>query len=110
MHRPVPAITYVLAGAAVVGGGVFDGLAVGAKHKENSLATDCSPTCTDGQVDDLKSRYLMANIALGVGSVAAVSAIISYVVRPAVPVQEQPLQGGIIITPRSAAASALIRF
>jgi hypothetical protein len=110
MHRPVPAITYVLAGAAVVGGGVFAGLAVGAKHKENTLATGCSPNCTDQQVDDLKSRYLMANVVVGVAGVAAVSALISYIVRPAVPMQEQPVQGALLVTPRSAAASALIRF
>lgn len=110
MHRPVPAITYVLAGTALVGGGVFAALASKAKQQEKQLRTDCSPSCTDDQVDDLKSRYLMANVALGVGGAAAVGALITFLVRPSVPVHESPVQGGLLITPRSASASALVRF
>lgn len=114
MHRPVPAITYVFAGTAVVGVGAFAVLGVLAKGKEDELASDppegCSPNCTDDQVNDLKSRYLMANIALGVGGAAALGALISYVARPSEPLRDTGFVPSLIVTPKLAAASAQFRF
>jgi hypothetical protein len=114
MHRPVQPITYVLAGTAVVGVGAFAVLGVLAKNKEDELASDppegCKPKCSDDQVNDLKSRYLMANIALGVGGAAALGALITFVARPSEPMKDTGFVPSLIITPKLAAASAQFRF
>ena len=71
-HSPVPLATYVLGGigVAALGTGVVFRLIGAAEY--NSLAEDCRTTCTDAQVDPVKTKYTISNISLGVGAGALV--------------------------------------
>ena len=71
-HSGVPLATYVLGGigVAALGTGVVFRLIGAAEY--NSLAEDCRTTCTDAQVDPVKTKYTISNISLGVGAGALV--------------------------------------
>ncbi|MBS2013752.1 MAG: hypothetical protein JST00_12745 [Deltaproteobacteria bacterium] len=75
-RRSVPAIAYVSGGVALAGFGVFAGFALVGKGAEKDLANTCSPRCTDDQLSPVKRDYLVADIGLAVGVVAAVAAVI----------------------------------
>jgi hypothetical protein len=82
MTRPVPPLTYVLGGVAVAGLGTFAILGLTGSASQHDLETSCSPNCSDSQVSALKTRFLIADIALGVGALSAAGALAVYVLRP----------------------------
>lgn len=89
-----PTVAWVMAGAAVVGAGVFTTFALIGKSKKSSL-DDCSPACGPGARDDydsLKRSYLIADVGLGVAVVsAAVAAGFFLAPRDPIPARaEQP--------------------
>jgi hypothetical protein len=68
--QPAPIVAYVLGGvgiAALAGSGYF---AWSGRSQRNELADTCSPTCTEDRVDEVHTKYLVADILLGVGVVA----------------------------------------
>ena len=68
------ALSYTLASVGVVGLGGYALLTYwGAK--DNSLLARCSPSCPQASVDQVRSRYLAADISLGVGIAALGAAI-----------------------------------
>jgi hypothetical protein len=48
-----------------------------------SLSSSCAPFCTDAQVQPVRTRFLAADISLGVSTAAAAAAIVVFVLRPA---------------------------
>jgi hypothetical protein len=44
---------------------------------------DCRPTCTQGRVDEVDTKYTIANVSLGVALIALAGATAFYVTRPA---------------------------
>lgn len=87
MERPVPGLFYVMAGLAVAGGASFAGFALAGKQKNDDLEKSCSPFCKDSDVDQVRSRYLIADISLGVSVVSLVAATGLFLFRPEVPVE-----------------------
>ena len=65
--RPLSAAPFVLAGVGAVGLGGFAGLALAGYRQEAALADRCAPRCTDGEVQSVRRKYLLADISLGVG-------------------------------------------
>jgi hypothetical protein len=58
-----------LIGVGVVGVASFAALGLSARAGEDDLH-DCAPECSDGRVDSVQTRYLLANVSLGVSVVA----------------------------------------
>jgi hypothetical protein len=67
---------FVMGGVALVGAGSFAYFAATGKTKEHDLARTCSPHCTDSDVEPVKTKYLVADISLGVAVVATALAVV----------------------------------
>jgi hypothetical protein len=52
-------------GAAALGSFAF--FALTGKSDENDLRDSCSPNCPESDVDSVRTKYLVADISLGVG-------------------------------------------
>jgi hypothetical protein len=61
-----------LIGVGLVGVGTFVWLGLRARSGEEALQR-CEPACSEGRTDSVRKRYLLANVAMGVG-VAALGA------------------------------------
>lgn len=83
-RRPVPAAVYALGGVALAGVGLFTGLAIAGTSERSSLMSRCAPFCGDDEVRSVQLKYLIADIALGTGVVAAGSAAVLFALRPTV--------------------------
>jgi hypothetical protein len=70
----IPVASWILGGVAVVGGGGFALFAIRAKGEVDEMRTTCAPGCDPSRVDAAKREALIANIALGVGAAALVTA------------------------------------
>jgi hypothetical protein len=96
--RPVPVGTWVLLGVGIVGAGAFAGMGLTGKSQEAELKDVCSPNCTDHDTKSMRSLYVGADIAAGVGAAALISAGIVFLTRPSyereVAVGVAPLRGG----------------
>jgi hypothetical protein len=66
-ERAVAAAT--LLGVGVIGVASFTVLGLRARSGEEALER-CKPNCSDGRVDSVKTRYLLANVSIGVGALA----------------------------------------
>jgi hypothetical protein len=66
-ERTVAAAT--LFGVGVIGVTGFTVLGLRARAGEEALE-GCKPNCSDGRVDSVKTRYLLANVSIGVGALA----------------------------------------
>lgn len=85
-HRPIPAAAYVTAGvgvAALIAAGVFGGLA-NARYDELEDTCGRTRSCPKDAIDDVKTRAVTADIALGVGVVAIAAAAVIFFTRPTV--------------------------
>ena len=81
-ERPVPALVWVVGGlgvAAVASFATFGALGVAERNADH-----CDTGCTQDQKNGVDSKYLVANISLGVGVVALAVATWLYLSRPAV--------------------------
>jgi hypothetical protein len=96
--RPVPLGTWVLLGVGVVGAGAFAGMGLTGKSQESELRDVCSPNCTDHDTKSMRTLYVGADIAAGVGAAALISAGVVFLTRPSyereVAVGVAPLPGG----------------
>ncbi len=61
---------YLLGGLGVVGLGSFTFFAVQGKSSEHTLEKTCKPNCSGDQVSSVRSKYVVADISLGVGLAA----------------------------------------
>lgn len=57
----------VFAGIGVVGVAGFAGLGAWGHSQENELEGSCSPHCSSDRVSDVRTKYLLADVSLGVG-------------------------------------------
>jgi hypothetical protein len=89
-HRPVQTITYILLGTTVLGGVGFGVLGTMGQNEKKKLEEpdSCKPLCTDDDLAPIKTRFLFADISLAIGAVSAVGALVTYVTRPEVPLEE----------------------
>lgn len=93
-HRPVPVVTWVLAGTTVAAAGTGAVFGVLALSKRNDLKNKpqdggCSPYCSDSEVAPVRHLSLTADVLFGVTAAAAIGTAVSYWLRP-----EEPLQVG----------------
>jgi hypothetical protein len=86
-HRPVQAITYILLGTTVLGGvgfGVLGSMGQADKKELEKSPEEggCAPLCSDDDLSDVKTKFLLADISLGVGVASAIGALVTYLARP----------------------------
>ncbi|MGC4067158.1 MAG: hypothetical protein QM784_21465 [Polyangiaceae bacterium] len=75
---PWPIVTYALAGVGGLGIASFVGFGLAGKSLEHDL-DKCAPNCTShGTADRMHTRYLIADISLGVGVLSLGAAAYSY--------------------------------
>jgi hypothetical protein len=78
----VPVMTYVLGGIGVVALGSFAYFGITGKNDLSNLkSSPCAPYCPSSQLDDVKTKLLVADISLGVGVLALGGATIVYLTR-----------------------------
>lgn len=73
---------YSLGAVAVVGVGTGVGLGLVANKRKSDLEGSCKPNCNTPAVDQLRTTYVLANVAAGVGLAAAAAAVTIYLTRP----------------------------
>ena len=59
----------------MVGLGTFVAFRLVGANQFQSLEQSCKPDCTAPAVDSVRTKYLISDIALGVGAAAAVAAV-----------------------------------
>ena len=65
--RSIPTASYVLGGVGIVAIGVFAYLGLSARRDERTLSSTCAPACSPDDVSSLRTKYVEADVALGVG-------------------------------------------
>ncbi len=107
VYRPVTTLTMVLsgaAGAAVAAGSIFGGLALSERSKlaQKPESGGCKPYCNDAEVAVVHDRAVAADVLFGVAVASAVGAVISYLLRPEVPVTAAQLELDVGLAPGGA--------
>jgi hypothetical protein len=102
-------VSYALAGLGAAALGSFAFFALTGKSDENDLRDRCSPNCPESDVDSVRTKYLVADISLGVGIASLGAATWFFIastkerrettrpVRPPVRVGLQPVRGGAFV-------------
>lgn len=73
--RGVSPLVFVLGGVTVASLAVFAGFSIAGLSKENDLRDTCAPFCAQSDIDTAKRDYLIGDIGLGVGIVAAAATV-----------------------------------
>jgi len=75
---PLPWVVWPLGGLGVAGIGTFAYFGLAGKAEENSLRgkSGCAPKCTSAQLEPVETKFLVANVSLGVGVVALAAAAV----------------------------------
>lgn len=94
-----------LLGVGAVGLGAFTWLGLKARSEEKDLEP-CRPGCPDKQVDSVRSRYVLANVSLGVGIAALGAGAWVLLTGSSSTDVAQPADGGIAIVADSDGARA----
>ena len=63
-------VPYACTGLGVLGLAGFTTFAILGNSKQGELERTCSPNCRPGQVDSVKTKYLLADVSMGVGLVS----------------------------------------
>lgn len=75
-----PLASYVLGGVSVAALGTFAAFRLVGASQFKDLEQHCAPNCSQSEVDDVRQKYLVSDIALGIGAAAAVAAVTVYLV------------------------------
>jgi hypothetical protein len=97
--RPTPPSVYVMGALGAAGVGVGTYLEVTGLQRRDGELRQCSPHCTQTQVDDVRNITRAGDISVGVGALFAVGAIILYVVRPTVSTSHSDEEVGLAAGP-----------
>jgi hypothetical protein len=69
----------IFTGVGVLGVAGFAGLGAWGRANENRLQASCAPRCSDSRVSEVRTKYLLADVSLGVGVASfAVSAYLFF--------------------------------
>jgi hypothetical protein len=82
--RPVPNMTYVFGGTALVAAASATYFGLKASAARNSAAISCAPLCSDSVVSDIKRKALYSDLSTSVALISAGTAAALYFTRPAV--------------------------
>lgn len=105
-HRPVPVLTYVLAGMGVAGAAGFAVLGMMGTSEQDKLERTCMPRCTDSEVAVVERQYMAADIALGIGAAGLAGAALTYLLRPT---EERPVAVSVMPSSTGVFGSVMFR-
>ncbi|MDB4937215.1 MAG: hypothetical protein JWP87_4187 [Labilithrix sp.] len=77
-----PWTAYAFGGLALAGLGTFAGFGLAGVSQRSDLLASCNDHCADDQKSSVDTKFLVADIALIVGAVAAVVATYVFIARP----------------------------
>jgi hypothetical protein len=85
LARPLARSDYAF--AAVAAGGVVAAASLGAVviYQRHQLEGSCGPSCTDAEVSPLRTKLIVADVALGVAAVSLAVGMYRYLTRPLPP-------------------------
>jgi len=86
----IPLATYLLGGAGVASLSAFAILATSAYASERELRDECGRACGEARVESVRERYLIADVALGLGISSLVAAGALWAFAPAGQTPSQP--------------------
>ena len=86
----IPLATYLLGGAGVASLSAFAILATSAYASERELRDECGRACGEARVESVRERYLIADVALGLGISSLVAAGALWAFAPAGQAPSQP--------------------
>ncbi|HLK40864.1 MAG TPA: hypothetical protein VKU41_29120 [Polyangiaceae bacterium] len=81
----VPWIVWPLAGLGVAGFGSFAAFGASGTSDQNTLKHTCAPYCSSSQVDPIATKFMVANVSLAVGALAAGAAVLVVLLQPSAP-------------------------
>jgi hypothetical protein len=85
---PNRTLSYVFAGVAAAGFAGFVIWGAQGKSQENELRSSCAPGCEESKVDEVRTKYLIADVSLGVGVVSLGVAAYLFLSSPSSPAPE----------------------
>ena len=89
LWRPIPTVSYALAGASLLAAVTGSVLGTVALSKRKEIERRCAPLCEDHDVNEAKNLALGADIAFAVALLGAGGAIYTYATRPSVPLRDE---------------------
>jgi hypothetical protein len=75
VRGPIPTATYVLGGASLVAFGAFAWFGIQGKRDADALRATCAPACDPADRDAVRTKLVIADVALGIGVASAAGAI-----------------------------------
>jgi hypothetical protein len=85
---------YIAMGLGIVGLGAFTGLGISGYTEKQRLLGSCGHACNDEQVSTVKSRYIAADVSLGVGVASLALAAYLFLSQPPTP-RKQSVSGAL---------------
>lgn len=80
-----PVLSFVFGGLGIAGLGLFTTFAVLGLSERNELRDTCAPACSEDQVNSVKTKFLVADISLGVGIASLSAAAFFLITAPSAP-------------------------
>jgi hypothetical protein len=95
-------LPYVFAGVGVLGVSGFVAFGLWGNSQKGDLERDCSPFCSSGQVDGVRSKYILADTSLALGLVSLGLATYWFVNRhEQVPTASRPATSAAVAPPHA---------
>jgi hypothetical protein len=108
-HRPVPWTVFALGGVAVAGTAMFIGFGTSGVSSRKSLLGSCAPFCDQSAVQSVRTRFIVADVSLGVGVAAAAASVVTFALRPTLTKPKSPSAPSLGVTPTSSGAALSVR-
>jgi hypothetical protein len=83
--RHIPTLSYVLGGVSLLAAAGFVAFRASGANKYDSLMQTCSPNCAESDVDNVRQRYNVSYVALGVSAATLVGAVGFYFLQTRTP-------------------------
>jgi len=107
-NRPAPIGAYVASGVALVGLGVGGYFYLSAKSDIDDLKGTCAPHCDGSRVDPVNTKIIVSDIALGLGVVAAATAVTFFILHAtSTPISERMVK---LVAPSAGGSGLSIHF
>lgn len=80
-----PVLTYVLGGASLISFGIAGASGISGAAEYRRLEEQCAPGCAASELDGVRARFLVADVALAVGVAALGGAVLAFVLHGKAP-------------------------
>jgi hypothetical protein len=102
-------LPYGMAGLAVLGAAGFALFAIEGSNQRGELERSCSPYCRASQVDDVKTKYALADTCLAVGLVSAGVATYLFLTRHGEKTERHDQTTSVGFAPRSSGVGGVLQ-